>query len=65
MNTHSTLLSFHFRYFETTWAAEDGALEVFGVEGAVVAGLWIISVPLLLAAGKTIREHFSIKAKAL
>jgi hypothetical protein len=52
-------------YFETIWAEESGTMVVFGTEGAVVAALWFISVPVLFVFGKTIREHFSIKAKAL
>lgn len=65
INLVRVLGGFAVPYFETIWAEESGTMVVFGTEGAVVAALWFISVPVLFVFGKTIREHFSIKAKAL
>lgn len=65
INLVRVLGGFAVPYFQTIWAEEAGTLVVFGTEGAVVAGLWLLSVPPLFFFGKSMRERFSIKDKAL
>lgn len=45
-------------YFQIEWSLEKGTHEVFGVEAAVVAGLFILIVPLLQFKGKSFRNTF-------
>ena len=42
-------------YFQIPWAEKSGALQTFGVEVAVVAGLFLIIVPTLQLKGAVLR----------
>ena len=42
-------------YFQIPWAEKSGALQTFGVEVAVVAGLFLIIVPTLQLKGAALR----------
>lgn len=64
VNLARVLGGFAVPYFETIWAEKAGTLVVFGAEGGIVAGLWLLSVPTLFLFGKGLRERFSIKQKA-
>jgi hypothetical protein len=46
--------------FQVPWAEEHGALQVYGVEAAIVTGLFLIVVPTMQLKGRTLRQHFSL-----
>lgn len=54
----TSLLQFAVPYFQIEWALERGTHIVFGVEAAVVAGLFLVIVPLLQLKGKSLRKAF-------
>ncbi|CAM6101463.1 unnamed protein product [Calypogeia fissa] len=64
LNWARILGGFSVPYFQVKWVQRNGALQSFGVEGAVVAGVWLLCFPLLFWKGKQIREIFSIKGQA-
>ncbi|OBZ77237.1 hypothetical protein A0H81_02049 [Grifola frondosa] len=47
-------------FFQVPWATRSGALEVFGVEAAIVVGLFLLVVPALQLKGALLRERFSL-----
>ncbi|KAJ3525684.1 hypothetical protein NM688_g8367 [Phlebia brevispora] len=47
-------------YFQVPWATKHGAIQTFGVEAAVVAGLFLLAVPTLQLTGNKLRERFSL-----
>lgn len=61
LNWARVLGGFAVPYFQVPWVEKHGALQSFGSEGAVVAGVWLIFIPILFWKGKQIREVFSIK----
>jgi MFS family permease len=63
LNWARILGGFAVPYFQTKWVQQDGALQSFGVEGAAVAGVWMLTIPILLWKGKQIRDLFSIKGQ--
>lgn len=64
LNWARILGGFAVPYFQVTWVEEHGALQAFGVEGAIVAAVWLICIPVLFWKGKQIREVYSIKSHA-
>jgi len=50
---------FSVAYFQVPWATKHGALQTFGCEAAIVAGLFIITVPTIQLTGKMLRGRFS------
>ncbi|KAF5392824.1 hypothetical protein D9757_000896 [Collybiopsis confluens] len=60
INLARTLGGFSVAYFQIPWALKHGALQVFGVEAAIVVGLFFLSVPLLQIKGRQFREKFSL-----
>lgn len=64
LNWARILGGFAVPYFQVKWVEKHGALQSFGVEGAVVAAVWMICIPVLFWKGKLIREIFSIKGHA-
>ncbi|KZT22763.1 MFS general substrate transporter [Neolentinus lepideus HHB14362 ss-1] len=60
LNLLRTLGGFSVAYFQVPWAEKHGALQVFGCEAAIVAGLFLLVVPALQLKGRYLRERFSI-----
>ncbi|KAH9950835.1 MFS general substrate transporter [Amylocystis lapponica] len=59
INVTRTLGGFAVAYFQVPWATQNGALQTFGVEAAVVAALFLLTVPALQLRGAKLRERFS------
>ncbi|OCH89126.1 MFS general substrate transporter [Obba rivulosa] len=59
INLARTLGGFSVAFFQVPWATKDGALETFGVEGAIVVALFILVVPALQIKGQYLRDRFS------
>ncbi|KAH9039516.1 MFS general substrate transporter [Lactarius pseudohatsudake] len=59
LNLARTLGGFSVAYFQVPWATKHGALQTFGCEAAVVAGLFLLTVPTIQLTGRTLRERFS------
>ncbi|KAJ6453745.1 MFS general substrate transporter [Mycena sanguinolenta] len=60
INLFRTLGGFAVAYFQVPWATKHGALQVFGVEAAIVTGLFLIVVPALQLNGRVLRKNFSL-----
>ncbi|KAJ7766307.1 MFS general substrate transporter [Mycena maculata] len=60
LNLWRVLGGFAVSYFQIPWATKHGALQVFGVEAAIVAGLFLIVIPPLQLKGRAIRARFSL-----
>ncbi|KIJ63734.1 hypothetical protein HYDPIDRAFT_112674 [Hydnomerulius pinastri MD-312] len=60
INLARVLGGFSVAYFQVPWANQSGALEVMGVEAAIVVGLFLLSVPLVQRKGAYFRKHFAI-----
>ncbi|KAJ6611392.1 MFS general substrate transporter [Mycena sp. CBHHK59/15] len=60
VNLARVLGGFSVAYFQIPWALKHGALQVYGVEAAVVAGLFLLVVPFLQLKGRDLRERFSL-----
>ncbi|KIK68217.1 hypothetical protein GYMLUDRAFT_35593 [Collybiopsis luxurians FD-317 M1] len=60
INLARTLGGFSVAYFQVPWALKHGALQVFGVEAAIVVGLFFLSVPLIQIKGRQFREKYSM-----
>ncbi|KZT10572.1 MFS general substrate transporter [Laetiporus sulphureus 93-53] len=59
VNLARTLGGFAVDYFQVPWATQDGALQTFGVEAAIVAALFLLIVPALQVKGAYLRARFS------
>lgn len=55
INLARTLGGFSVAYFQVPWATKNGALQTFGVEAAIVVGLFILIVPALQLKGRYLR----------
>jgi len=60
INLCRTLGGFGVAFFQVSWATKSGALQTFGVEAAVVVGLFLLVVPALQLKGAYLRERFSL-----
>ncbi|EIW55925.1 MFS general substrate transporter [Trametes versicolor FP-101664 SS1] len=60
INLARTLGGFSVAYFQVPWATKNGALQTFGVEAAIVVGLFFLIVPLLQVKGATLRARYSM-----
>ncbi|KAH7871434.1 MFS general substrate transporter [Lentinula edodes] len=60
INLARTLGGFSVAYFQVPWALKHGALQVFGVEAAIVIGLFFLSVPFIQIKGRRLREKYSL-----
>ncbi|OSD07822.1 MFS general substrate transporter [Trametes coccinea BRFM310] len=60
INLARTLGGFSVAYFQVPWAMKNGALQTFGVEAAIVVGLFLLIVPTLQLKGGILRERFSM-----
>ncbi|KAI0305254.1 major facilitator superfamily domain-containing protein [Multifurca ochricompacta] len=59
LNLARTLGGFSVAYFQVPWAAKHGALQTFGCEAAIVAGLFVLTVPTVQLTGRMLRGRFS------
>ena len=55
LNLARVLGGFSVTYFQVPWALKHGALQTFGCEAAVVAGLFLLVVPALQIKGRYLR----------
>jgi len=60
INLARTLGGFAVAFFQVPWALKHGAIQVFGVEAAIVIGLFFLSVPLMQIKGRHFREKYSL-----
>lgn len=60
VNLARTLGGFSVAYFQVPWATKHGALQTFGVEAAIVTGLFFLIVPWIQIKGSRVRERFSV-----
>ncbi|KAJ7723411.1 major facilitator superfamily domain-containing protein [Mycena metata] len=60
INLCRVLGGFGVAFFQVPWAEAHGAFQVFGVEAAIVTGLFLIVVPPLQLKGRALRKHFSL-----
>lgn len=60
INLARTLGGFSVAYFQVPWAVKHGAIQTFGCEAAIVAGLFILVVPLLQIKGSQLRGKYSM-----
>jgi len=61
INLARTLGGFSVSYFQVPWASKNGATQTFGVEAAIVAGLFLLVVPALQLKGRDLRARYSPK----
>ncbi|KAI0284707.1 MFS general substrate transporter [Russula aff. rugulosa BPL654] len=59
LNLARTLGGFSVAYFQVPWATKHGALQTFGCEAAIVAGLFVLIVPITQLTGRTLRRLYS------
>ncbi|KAG1738139.1 major facilitator superfamily domain-containing protein [Suillus paluster] len=60
INLARTLGGFSVAYFQVPWATKSGGIETFGVEAAIVIGLFLLAVPTVQLRGRYFREHFAL-----
>ncbi|KAF8182407.1 MFS general substrate transporter [Mycena galopus ATCC 62051] len=61
LNLARVLGGFSVAYFQIPWALKHGALQVLGVEAAIVAGLFLLVVPFLQLKGRVLRIRNDIR----
>ncbi|KAF8880031.1 major facilitator superfamily domain-containing protein [Infundibulicybe gibba] len=60
INLARTLGGFSVAYFQVPWATKHGAIQTFGVEAAIVTGLFLLVVPAIQLKGRDLRARFSL-----
>jgi len=60
LNLARTLGGFAVPYFQIPWAKRGGALQAFGCEAAIVAGLFFLMVPTVHLYGQRLRARYSM-----
>jgi len=60
INLARTLGGFSVAYFQIPWSLKYGAIQTFGVEAAIVTGLFLLFVPFLQVKGRYLRERYSM-----
>lgn len=60
INLARVLSGFSVAYFQVPWATKSGGIETFGVEAAIVTGLFLLAVPTVQLRGRYFREHFAL-----
>ncbi|KAK7451024.1 hypothetical protein VKT23_012699 [Stygiomarasmius scandens] len=60
VNVARTLGGFAVAYYQVPWAEKNGALQTFGCEAAIVAGLFFLIIPILQIKGRSLRAKFSL-----
>ncbi|KAF8877198.1 major facilitator superfamily domain-containing protein [Infundibulicybe gibba] len=63
LNLVRTLGGFSVAYYQVPWAMKHGALQTLGLEATIVAGLFVIVVPLLQYKGRMLRQRFSMSTR--
>ncbi|KAG6825209.1 hypothetical protein H0H92_004387 [Tricholoma furcatifolium] len=61
VNLSRTLGGFAVAFYQVPWATKNGALQTFGVEAAIVAGLFLLVIPWLQLKGSVVRPRYSIE----
>ncbi|KAF8877199.1 major facilitator superfamily domain-containing protein [Infundibulicybe gibba] len=59
LNLSRVLGGFGVAFYQVPWAMKHGALQTLGLEATIVAGLFVIVVPLLQYKGRMLRQRFS------
>ncbi|PLW14193.1 hypothetical protein PCANC_00168 [Puccinia coronata f. sp. avenae] len=52
-------------YFQIEWASKKGALQSFGCEAAIQAGLFLLAVPFVQLKGEKLRVEFDSQAQVI
>ncbi|KAF8873115.1 major facilitator superfamily domain-containing protein [Infundibulicybe gibba] len=60
LNLFRTLGGFAMPYFQIPWVKNQGALQAFGCEAAIVVALFLLIVPTIQVYGRRLRAKFSI-----
>ncbi len=60
INLARTLGGFSVAYFQVPWALKNGAIQTFGVEAAIVTGLFLLVVPIIQMKGAFLRVSRSL-----
>jgi MFS family permease len=60
LNLARVLGGFSVAYFQVPWATKSGGIQTFGVEAAIVIGLFLLAVPTVQLRGRYFREHFAL-----
>ncbi|PBK81159.1 MFS general substrate transporter [Armillaria gallica] len=60
INLARTFGGFAVAYFQVPWAEKHGAIQTFGCEAAIVAGIFLLIVPALQIYGRSLRKRFSM-----
>ncbi|KAK0220214.1 major facilitator superfamily domain-containing protein [Armillaria fumosa] len=60
INLARTFGGFAVAYFQVPWAEKHGAIQTFGCEAAIVAGIFLLIVPALQIHGRSLRKRFSM-----
>lgn len=65
INWARTLGGFSVAYFQVPWAEKNGALQTFGVEAAIVTGLFLLIIPALQLKGSQLRVRSYTVSRSL
>ncbi|KAK0237954.1 major facilitator superfamily domain-containing protein [Armillaria nabsnona] len=60
INLARALRGFGVAYFQVPWAEKHGALQTFGCEATIIAGLFVLIIPTIQIHGRSLRERFSV-----
>ncbi|KAF8804778.1 MFS general substrate transporter [Phlegmacium glaucopus] len=60
LNLARVLGGFSVAYFQVPWATKNGAIQTFGLEAAIVAGLFLLFVPYVQWKGRDLRAKYSL-----
>ncbi|KAG1744209.1 major facilitator superfamily domain-containing protein [Suillus lakei] len=60
LNLARVLGGFSVAYFQVPWATKSGGIQTYGVEAAIVIGLFLLAVPTVQLRGRYFREHFAL-----
>ncbi|KAI0764761.1 MFS general substrate transporter [Fomes fomentarius] len=59
LNMARSLGGWSVTYFQVDWVTKHGALQAFGAEAGIVAGLFVLIIPVLQYKGRYLRSRFS------
>ncbi|KAH9477318.1 Efflux pump radE [Psilocybe cubensis] len=60
INHARVLGGFSVAYFQVPWALKNGAIQTFGCEAAIIAGLFVLFIPFLQWKGSALRAKYSL-----
>ncbi|EJF58947.1 MFS general substrate transporter [Dichomitus squalens LYAD-421 SS1] len=60
INLARSLGGFGVAYFQVNWVTRHGALQAFGTEAGIVAGLFLLMVPVLQIKGSYLQSRFAV-----